>query len=82
MRPQYEFLLKNGFKYNLVLRELGVAIYEQRYSENVNYNEVFSGKVKHSTISNGKDTAWSIKKLDDAMVRFRKLIKKIKVEEG
>lgn len=78
-------LRKNGFDYYLVIRNEKVAVYMQRYTENVKYFEVFKIKVKPAVQFKGKwlpereafpsdsdfgVTAWSYRNQVDA---FRKL---------
>ncbi len=84
---------KNGFDYNLVIREGNVAIYRQVYSENLDYFEIFKVKIRPATIFKGKhfpkrevfpsdsffgETAWSCRTLEKAMERFRGLVEKEK----
>jgi len=81
-------LRKNGFTYTQVLREGRSCIYHHEVTENVQYFEVFTVKVKPETVFKEKvipkrevfpcdedfgKTAWSCKTLERAMFHFNKL---------
>lgn len=81
---------KNGFDYNLVIREGNVAIYRQEVSEKTKYYEVFKVKTRpertykgvireaHEIFPRNNDfglTAWSCRTLDEAKEIFNHLIK-------
>ena len=89
LRSLPDILRKNGFTYIKVLREGRSCIYEQIVTEKTHYFEVFSVKVRQEQTFNGKfypehevfpadsdfgKTAWSFRHLDDAMVRFNRLV--------
>jgi hypothetical protein len=89
-------LRKNGFTYTLDRREGNVAIYQQWYTKNVHYWEVFIVQVKPDTVIQGKlipehekfpsdsdfgITAWSCRTLEDATVRFTRLVEKQRQED-
>ena len=93
MKSLPDILRKNGFDYYLVIRSEKVACYEQRYSENVKYYEIFIIKVKHEQNLFGRfykerelfpadsdfgKSAWSFRNLDDAIKKFRELVEKEK----
>jgi len=90
MNPLPLIIRKNGFTYTQILREGRSCIYEQRVTEELSYFEIFTVKIKPTTIIHGKilherevfpgnndfgKTAWSCRTLEDAMIRFEKLIK-------
>ena len=93
MKPLPPKLRKNGFDYQLVIREGNVAIYRQEYTENVKYYEVFIIKVKSEQNINGRfyperevfpgnsdfgRSAFSYYSLDRAKERFDLLVQKEK----
>ena len=90
MKSLPDKLRKNGFNYVKVIRKGTVCIYEQDYSKNVKYYEVFIVKAVNDRIYKGllrpahevfpRDedfgkTAWSCRRFEDAKKRFDQLVK-------
>jgi hypothetical protein len=90
LRPLPKKLRKNGFDYSLVIRNEKVAVYEQGYSKNLKYYEVFIVRIKPAIKFKGKDipqreifpsdgdfgkTAWSCRTMEEAFKNLIELTK-------